>query len=193
LAAIIPKFVYFFILFYNRCRVLQKAVFNMIKELSITIFFLLALFAISSMSFSRTIRIDTNELFLNPSVTNIATVRIREPELPNTYLRVGDLSKIEFEEPQTTFRRFDIIFFISIPITFYLTLNILQIVNYNIMDTYVLTQPDWNYIYFNTLLIPMYVAYQDYLYMENRRRLDNQYSSNKDEWYFGFTIFRTEF
>jgi hypothetical protein len=165
----------------------------MIKELSITIFFLLALFAISSMSFSRTIRIDTNELFLNPSVTNIATVRIREPELPNTYLRVGDLSKIEFEEPQTTFRRFDIIFFISIPITFYLTLNILQIVNYNIMDTYVLTQPDWNYIYFNTLLIPMYVAYQDYLYMENRRRLDNQYSSNKDEWYFGFTIFRTEF
>lgn len=136
--------------------------------------------------------IDTNELMSISSVTNIILMKIDEPEIPNAYLRTGDMSKIQFEPPETPLRRFDIVFFVSIPITYYLTLNIMQIVNREFGGCDMLSQVDMNYIYFNTLLIPLFVAYEDYIFVENRKKIDAQFAS-KPDLRFGFTVFRTRF
>ncbi len=117
------------------------------------------------------LKIDTNDLKLKASVTNIQSISIPEPMVPSSYLKTG---KIEFQTPETELRRFDVIYFIAVPITFYLGLNLIFILNssfiaqndtglpagiYPVNDTV-----QFRYILLNTLLIPLFVAWEDLQY-----------------------------
>ncbi len=130
------------------------------------------LFSLSAHAY---LKIDTNQLMLMPSVTNINVVPVPEPMVPSSYLKTG---VIEFQEPETTLRRFDIIYFVAVPITFYLTLNLLLILNTSFIGNDpglinqgtsdpLASQVQFRYILLNTLLIPLFVAWTDYKYMKN--------------------------
>jgi hypothetical protein len=133
--------------------------------------------------------IDVDKLTNLQSVTNIPHYDVLEPEIPKTYLKTG---KIEFAPEESVIRRFDIIFFVSIPITFYLTLNILQIANMNLRNDATLTTTDWNYIYLNTLMIPLYVAFQDMFFM-NIQKVPMYNETSQPEIQFGFNLIRASF
>ncbi|OHD56478.1 MAG: hypothetical protein A2Y33_15230 [Spirochaetes bacterium GWF1_51_8] len=133
--------------------------------------------------------IDVDSLTNMQSVTNTPFFVTEEPEIPKSYVKTG---KIEFSPEESIIRRFDIIFFVSIPITFYLTLNILQIANFNLKGSYGLDVVDWNYIYLNTLLIPLYVAFQDMLYI-HAAKVEKYGDSSHPELQFGFNLIRASF
>ena len=133
--------------------------------------------------------IDVDKLTNLQSVTNIPHYDVMEPEIPKTYLKTG---KIEFAPEESVIRRFDIIFFVSIPITFYLTLNILQIANMNLRNDATLTTTDWNYIYLNTLMIPLYVAFQDMFFI-NIQKVPMYNETSQPEIQFGFNLIRASF
>lgn len=133
--------------------------------------------------------IDVDKLTNLQSVTNIPHYDVMEPEIPKTYLKTG---KIEFAPEESVIRRFDIIFFVSIPITFYLTLNILQIANMNLRNDATLTTTDWNYIYLNTLMIPLYVAFQDMFFM-TIQKVPMYNETSQPEIQFGFNLIRASF
>lgn len=133
--------------------------------------------------------IDVDKLTNLLSVTNIPNYEVPEPEIPKSYLKTGVL---EFKEEESILRRFDIIFFVSIPITFYLTLNIIQIANMNLRGDAGITVTDWNYIYLNTLMIPLYVAFQDMFFMQIQNApLYNE--NTHPEIQFGFHLIRSTF
>lgn len=116
--------------------------------------------------------IDTNDLLLRNSVTNIRYQSIPEPMVPSSYLKTG---KIEFQPPETELRRFDIIYFIAVPITFYLTLNVVFFLNSsfiardpgipnNVYPSISASPVQFRYVLMNTLLIPLFVAWEDLQY-----------------------------
>lgn len=113
------------------------------------------------------------------NVTNILYSRIMEQEIPNSFLRTG---KIEFIEPEKWYRRFDIMFFGSIPISYYLTYNLLLLKNEIFYQDYTatLSKQDTIYMLANTFLIPLYVAFQDRFYIERRRVIDDQQTTQTE-------------
>ena len=145
--------------------------------------------------FAYALNIDTNDLKLPPSsVTNISVVPVREQRIPSTYLKTG---KIEFTPPETLARRFDIIYFSAIPISFYLTLNLLFIINNSPLfkvDSGIPhgqypssqnTPVQFRYILMNTFLIPLFVAYQDHRFMIKKIQSEGGYYSKNN---YGFNM-----
>lgn len=163
-------------------------------------------FSWTSMAFSLTL--DTNDLTnvidaetLSDSefitMTNLSWDPILQPRIPNSYLATGEL---EFEEPEKPLRRFDITFFISMPITFFLFQNLFLFHNQVMqnVDGYSYVNPLENkqqrsIILINTLFIPAYVAWQDYIYMKAQTEADeyNPYSEPNLE--MGIYLLHTEF
>lgn len=127
--------------------------------------------------------IDTNKLQNNTSVTNITTKSIVEEQLPNSYLATG---KIQMEPPQSPGRRFDVVFFVSIPVTFYLMLNIMQLKNMYFFNSALLDNADWTYIYLNTFILPLAVAYFDYRFIERQKILKEEMAYNGNTGFFSF-------
>jgi hypothetical protein len=87
-----------------------------------------------------------------------------EERLPPTYL-VDGTNTAPFQE--TLWRRYDVVFFVAVPISFYLMMNVLMIKNayfHGSEGTY-LSDTDWNYIYLMTFLIPLFTAYHDQIYV----------------------------
>ncbi len=67
-------------------------------------------------------------------------------------------------------RRYDVVFFVAVPISFYLIMNVLMIKNayfYEREGTF-LSETDWNYIYLSTFLVPLFTAYYDQVYYRQR-------------------------
>jgi hypothetical protein len=144
---------------------------------------------LSTVSSYAYLTIDIDKLTNFQSVTNISYKEVQEPEIPKSYLKTG---KLEFTPEESVIRRFDIIFFVSIPITFYLTLNIIQIANMNLRGDAGISVTDWNYIYLNTLMIPLYVAFQDMFFMQVQNvKLYNE--NSQPELQFGFNLIRASF
>ena len=73
---------------------------------------------------------------------DITLYKLDEPEIPNTYLKTG---KIEVMPPTTTMRRFDLVYFIAMPISFYLTMGILNYKNQSFKRQDELNDIDWTY------------------------------------------------
>ncbi len=123
--------------------------------------------------------IDTNKLLQqlkdDQSITNVRTKPIIESELPNSYLATG---QIQTEPPQDPGRRFDIVFFVAIPVTFYLILNIMQLKNMYFFNSSLLDNADWNYIYLNTFFVPLAAAYFDYQYMQKELEYKQEMALN---------------
>ncbi|MFN3659769.1 MAG: hypothetical protein ACK4TN_00855 [Brevinematales bacterium] len=107
-----------------------------------------------------------------------------EERLPPTYL-VDGTNTTPFQE--TLWRRYDVVFFVAVPISFYLVMNILMIKNayfYGSEGTY-LSDTDWNYIYLMTFFIPLFTAYHDQVYVRG-------FSSKKDiQW--NIPLYKQEF
>ncbi len=138
--------------------------------------------------------IDTNNLKPNDeSVTNIEAKSVPEPETPNIYLKTKKIEKIE---PETPARRYDIVFFVAIPITFYVTLNLLTIKNQFVNNFQPLDNSDWNYIYLNTLLVPLTIAYYDYIYMEEQKKMREELvygQKNQNNFHFNLSLISLRF
>ena len=104
------------------------------------------------------------------SITNISSRTVREPELPNNYLKNGI---IEFTPSESKARRTDVVFFIAVPITYYLTLNLLQLKNMYFIPgrgAGSVDDADMNYIYINTLILPLLVSYFDSMFVDNQEK-----------------------
>ena len=109
------------------------------------------------------------------------------PQLPNTYL-VDGTNTIPFQE--SLWRRYDVVFFVAVPISFYLFMNILMIKNayfYQSAGNY-LSDTDWNYIYLTTFLIPLFCAYEDQKWIRNTP--SPSFTSEKS---WNFTLYSREF
>jgi hypothetical protein len=126
--------------------------------------------------------INTNDLLNNKnSVTNLEVRKVIEAEVPNTYLNPNEKP----QEPETKGRRYDVVFFIAMPVTFYLTLNFLQLRNAYFYNNTNLDAVDWNYIFLNALMIPFSVAYFDLIYVDEQNRIKQlmSYYNNKPDLY----------
>ena len=84
-------------------------------------------------------------------------------------------------EKETPLRRFDLVFFISMPIAYYLTYNFMDVVKRNMLtkDTYLLVT-DWNYILFNSILLPAAIAYFDFFYVQKQEVIKNSLTYQND-------------
>lgn len=142
----------------------------MLKPASILVFLF-----ISSTLFSLTI--DTNDIdaskikvdFTKRNVTNISLYDVKEREIPNLYLSTGELT---YPEIETAPRRFDIVAFISIPISYYITLNLLRFRNDMFYQGRSFDNTDYITMYMNAILIPLFTAYQDYKYLKSQNAFD---------------------
>ncbi len=123
---------------------------------------------------------------------------VLEPRIPNSYLSTGE---IELEAPETALRRFDITFFVSVPITYYLFWN-LFIVHNSLLRNALPSFPSYNPVddkvqkrtlLLNTLLVPLFVAYKDYRYMQERTIEDEYNPYSVDEASFSINLFQLEF
>lgn len=152
-------------------------------------------FVCASVSYSNTNdAIMISNIIIHTSITNTRYSVIHERELPNSFLRTG---RIEFTEPETTLRRLDITYFIAIPITYYLMYNIMLLKNQYLYNVYYggideMDKVDKLFIYVNTLMIPLFTAYNDYIYIEMRKVIDNEQSTDS-EVQFGFRFMNARF
>lgn len=122
-------------------------------------------------------------------------------ELPKQYILDGRTRSYPVE---SAFRRMDIVFFLSIPVTFYLFQNFLVLINtanilsgnYNASlsrDSLGFTGGEWAFLLAATFLIPSGVAIYDYVYTRDYPLLP---PFNRDEFRevrMNFTVFRTKF
>jgi len=113
---------------------------------------------IAGMVYSQPMAIDTNTL------TNVETVEVEETRLPNRYLKTQETNQ---PEPISFARRYDAVFFIAVPATYYIMFNILQQKNWYLKKTFTLDTTDETFLYLTTIFLPLIVAYVDYLYVEN--------------------------
>ncbi|MGC8765762.1 MAG: hypothetical protein ACP5QT_07740 [Brevinematia bacterium] len=100
---------------------------------------------------------------LDPSVTNISGEISTEKRLPNIYLK----NQTTEQHILSFARRYDAVYFIAIPVTYYLTFNLIQQKNWYLNQTYDMNRADELFLYFNTFFLPLIVAYVDYVYVEN--------------------------
>ncbi len=117
--------------------------------------------------------LDTNQLaLLTNQVKKQTPLVVEPPYIPSSYLKTGIMTT---EPPESVLRRLDVMYFVTIPIIFYLTLNIIQQVegNFNQNWAWPLDDPvERNAIFMSTLMVPLVIAYKDYLYLEHRRKID---------------------
>ncbi|MCX7881902.1 MAG: hypothetical protein N2314_01635 [Brevinematales bacterium] len=105
--------------------------------------------------------------------------------LPNTYL-VDGTNTLPFQE--TSWRRYDVVFFVAVPISFYFVMNILMVKNayfYGSEGRY-LSDTDWNYLYLITFLVPLFTAYHDQVYVR-------QLSEKNTEMRWSMPLYQKEF
>ncbi len=98
----------------------------------------------------------------NDSITNIEGNIVQEKRLPNIYLKTGSTN----EESISKGRRFDAVYFIAVPVTYYVTFNLLQQKNYYLRKNFNLDRGDEFFLYFNTFFLPLVVAYFDYSFVQ---------------------------
>lgn len=143
--------------------------------------------------------VETNWSFItndisNPALKPLSLYPLEPARIPNSYLKTGQLTN---PDPETRFRRFDVVYFVAVPITYYLILNLMQVKNYWIASGRPLDSIDYNFILINTILIPFTVAYNDAVYVESRKDLfmSPQTASQNRTDYFGFNLrlFRAAF
>lgn len=132
------------------------------------------------------------------SVTNIETLETEESRIPNRYLKTMETNKPEI---LSFARRYDAVFFIAIPATYYIMFNLIQQKNWYFKNTYSLDTADETFLYLSTLFLPLFVAYVDYLYTEDYNKkvfistsVLNNYSSHyfysgSKEFYFFLPIY----
>ncbi|MGL5254177.1 MAG: hypothetical protein ACRC9L_04115 [Brevinema sp.] len=134
-------------------------------------------------------------------IANLEYELIPTYELPKQYLLDG---RTRTYPAENAFRRMDIVYFLSIPITFYLFYNFLQLINvaniatgnYNAAltrDFIGFTAAEWNFLLMATFLIPSGVAIYDYVYVRNYPVLPPFDRQEFREVRMTFTVFRTRF
>ncbi|MCX7820858.1 MAG: hypothetical protein N2258_04205, partial [Brevinematales bacterium] len=80
----------------------------------------------------------------------------------------------------STGKRFDAVYFISVPVTYYLTFNLLQQKNWYLRQSFSLDKSDEVFLYFNTFFLPFIVAYFDFVFVSNYNGYKYQHSLFKD-------------
>ncbi len=100
----------------------------------------------------------------NSSVTNLEGKITEEERIPNIYLKTGSTNQPESLTPT---KRFDAVYFISVPVTYYLTFNLLQQKNWYLRKSFTLDKSDEVFLYFNTFFLPFIVAYFDFVFVSN--------------------------
>lgn len=134
-------------------------------------------------------------------VTNIPYMSIPQYELPKRYLIDGQSTLYPKEN---AFRRADIIFFLSIPITMFIMQNIINFINiFNIAlenyntdlgrDNFGYTFGEWNYIISAIILIPMGITIYDYVYVKQYPILPPFKQDTFREARMNFSIYRMQF
>lgn len=150
-------------------------------------------FLIGNIGYSQTIS--------TAEVTNISYTSIPQYELPTRYI-VDNYSTLYPQE--NPFRRADIVFFLSIPITMFIMQNIINFINilnitldnYNSdlgRDNLGFTSGEWNYIISAIILIPIGVMIYDTIYVKQYPIIPS-FSQNKfKESRMNFSIYRLQF
>ncbi len=119
------------------------------KKLLLTILFFSALYGVEE---------------TNSSITNLEGKITEEEKIPNIYLKTGSTNQTESLTPT---KRFDAVYFISVPVTYYLTFNLLQQKNWYLRKSFTLDKSDEVFLYFNTFFLPFIVAYFDFVFVSN--------------------------
>ncbi len=117
------------------------------KEILLTILFFSSLYGVKE---------------TNVSITNLEGEIAEEERVPNIYLKDGSTN---LGEPLSPTKRFDAVYFISLPVTYYLTFNLLQQKNWYLRQSFTLDKSDELFLYFNTFFLPFIVAYFDYIFV----------------------------
>ncbi|MGL5721921.1 MAG: hypothetical protein ACRCY4_05950 [Brevinema sp.] len=143
----------------------------------------------------------TAQTITSTQIANLEYDLIPAYELPKQYLLDG---RTRTYPAENAFRRMDIVYFLSIPITFYLFYNLIQLINvanvatgnFNAAlqrDTIGFTSSEWNFILMATFLIPSGVAIYDYVYVRDYPLLPPFDRAEFREVRMTFTVFRTRF
>lgn len=112
----------------------------------------------------------------NIQTTNINYEITEKKLIPNIYLKTKAFTN-EVEE-ESLLRRFDLIYFISLPITYYLVLNIQLIKNNYYKKNITMYNSDYNYLYINVFTIPLANAYND---LRNNNKKGNIFYIEKEK------------
>ena len=161
----------------------------MIKLLLITIFF------------SSFPRLHHAQEISTTRITNLTYYPIPQYELPKRYLVD---SQTTFYPKENPWRRADIVFFISIPITMFLLQNIINFLNiFNIAlnnyntdisrDNLGFTSSEWNYLLSALFLIPMGITIYDAVYVQQYPVLPTFRQDNFKETRVNFSIYRHQY
>ncbi|MGL4676553.1 MAG: hypothetical protein ACRCWI_02660 [Brevinema sp.] len=130
------------------------------------IFLFFSIFFFSTVVFSQEIT--------TANVTNLNYITIPQYELPKRYL-IDSYSTLYPKE--NLFRRADIVFFLSIPITMFIMQNVINFINiFNIAldnynsdlgrDNFGFTLGEWSYIISALIMIPLGVMIYDTVYVQ---------------------------
>lgn len=134
-------------------------------------------------------------------ITNLSYELIPTYELPKQYIIDG---RTKLYPKENTFRRADIVFFLAIPVSFYLMQNILNFINilnvtagnYNTdlgRDNFGFTSGEWNFLLAATFLIPMGVSIYDYVYVRQYPLIPPFERNEIKEIRMNFSIYRVSF
>ncbi|MGL4562985.1 MAG: hypothetical protein ACRCVW_03925 [Brevinema sp.] len=132
---------------------------------------------------------------------NLSYKLIPQYELPKQYIIDGQTKLYPKENP---WRRGDIVFFLSIPATYFIVQNLLNLFNtinisfnnYNsalIRDNLGFTGGEWGFVIASILLIPMGVTIYDAVYIRDYPLLPNFEQREFKEIRMNLTIYRIEF
>jgi len=134
-------------------------------------------------------------------ITNLSYELIPHYELPKQYI-IDNYSTLYPKE--NLFRRADIIFFLSIPITYFLIQNILNffniinisLENYNSdlgRDNFGFTAGEWNFLIAAIFLIPLGITIYDAIYIRDYPIFPHYEMEEIKEIRMNFTVYRTKF
>jgi len=160
------------------------------RYITFLIYFLLL---ISNTGYSQTVT--------TAAVTNLSYISIPQYELPKRYI-VDNYSTLYPQE--NPFRRADIVFFLSIPITMFIMQNIINFINilnislnnYNSdlgRDNFGFSSGEWNYIISALVLIPFGVMIYDTVYVKQYPILPPFRQDKIKESRMNFSIYRLQF
>ncbi len=135
------------------------------------------------------------------NITNLTYTPIPQYELPKRYL-IDDHSTLYPKE--NLFRRADIVFFLSVPITMFLVQNIINVINilnvtldnYNSdlgRDNFGFTDGEWAFIISALVLIPTGVTIYDTIYVQQYPMTPFFKQENFKETRVDFNIYRIQF
>lgn len=135
------------------------------------------------------------------AVTNLSYISIPQYELPKRYI-VDNYSTLYPQE--NPFRRADIVFFLSIPITMFIMQNIINIINtmnislnnYNSdlgRDNFGYSLGEWNFIISALVMIPFGVMIYDTVYVKQYPIFPPFRQDKIKESRMNFSIYRAQF